>query len=120
MLRFLIFAYNSALAPADQKPDVAVQVQVVRDNQPVLTTALRKINTDGITDLARLPYAAEIPLNELLPGRYMLQCYSHRSRVKAEYLTTNSFRRLLISRDQALETDQRSNSSPPLTRRFAT
>ncbi len=71
-LRFLLFAYNSAFSPADQKPDVAVQVQVVRDNQPVLTTALRKINTDGIADLARLPYAAEIPLNELLPGRYML------------------------------------------------
>lgn len=72
MLRFLIFAYNSAFSPTDQKPDVAVQVQVIRDNQPVLTTALRKINTEGITDLARLPYAAEIPLNELLPGRYML------------------------------------------------
>lgn len=72
MLRFLFFAYNGAFSPADQKPDVAVQVQVIRDDQPVLTTALRKINTDGITDLARLPYAAEIPLNELLPGRYLL------------------------------------------------
>jgi VWFA-related protein len=71
-LRFLVFAYNSALSPADQKPDVAVQVQVVRDDQPVLTTALRKLNTDGVADLARIPYAAEIPLNELLPGRYML------------------------------------------------
>jgi VWFA-related protein len=72
MLRFLLFAYNGALSPADQKPDVAVQVQVIRDDQPVLTTALRKINADGITDLTRLPYAAEIPLNELLPGRYLL------------------------------------------------
>jgi VWFA-related protein len=71
-LRFLIFAYNSALSPTDQKPDIAVQVQVVRDDQPVITTALRKINTDGVADLARLPYAAEIPLSELLPGRYSL------------------------------------------------
>jgi VWFA-related protein len=71
-LRFLIFAYNSAFSPTDQKPDVAVQVQVVRDDQPVITTALRKVNTDGVTDLARLPYAAEIPLSELLPGRYSL------------------------------------------------
>lgn len=71
-LRFLLFAYNSALSSVDQKPDVAVQVQVVRDDQPVITTALRKINTDGVGDLARLPYAAEIPLSELLPGRYML------------------------------------------------
>ncbi len=72
-LRFLIFAYNTTVSPADQKPDVAVQVQVIRDNQPVITTALRKISTDGVLDLARLPYAAEIPLSDLLSGRYLLQ-----------------------------------------------
>jgi VWFA-related protein len=72
-LRFLVFAYNMAPSPADQKPDVAVQVQVLRDDQPVITTALRKINTEGVADLTRLPYAAEIPMNELLPGRYVLQ-----------------------------------------------
>ncbi len=72
-LRFLIFAYNADLSPADQKPDVAIQVQVVRDDQPVITTALRKITVDTFTDLARLPYAAEIPVNALQPGRYMLQ-----------------------------------------------
>jgi VWFA-related protein len=72
-LRFLIFAYNSAFSSADQKPDVAVQVQVIRDDQPVITTALRKISTDGVADLLRLPYAAEIPLSELQPGRYLLQ-----------------------------------------------
>jgi len=72
-LRFLIFAYNATLSSADQKPDVAVQVQVIRDDQPVLTTALRKVGTDGVTDLERLPYAAEIPLSELTPGRYLLQ-----------------------------------------------
>lgn len=72
-LRFLIFVYNAQISSADQKPDVAVQVQVIRDDQPVLTTALRKVNADGVLDLARLPYAAEIPLSELLPGRYVLQ-----------------------------------------------
>jgi VWFA-related protein len=72
-LRFLIFAYNATFATTDQKPDVAVQVQVIRDDQPVITTALRKVNTEGVTDLARLPYAAEIPLGELVPGRYLLK-----------------------------------------------
>jgi hypothetical protein len=71
-LRFLVFAYNAVVSPADQKPDVAIQVQVVRDDQPVITTALRKIGTDQNTDLARLPYAAEIPLSDLATGRYML------------------------------------------------
>jgi len=72
-LRFLLFVYNTTFAPADQNPDAAVQVQVIRDDQPVVTTALRKISTEGVTDLARLPYAAEIPLTELLPGRYLLR-----------------------------------------------
>ncbi|HEX2268813.1 MAG TPA: VWA domain-containing protein, partial [Pyrinomonadaceae bacterium] len=72
-LRFLVFAYNATLSTADKKPDVAIQVQVIRDDQPVITTALRKIATDSLTDLARLPYAAEIPLSGLQPGRYQLQ-----------------------------------------------
>jgi hypothetical protein len=71
-LRFLLFAYNTVFSPVDQKPDVAVQVQVVRDDQPVITTALRKVSTDGVLDLLRLPYAAEVPLSELKPGRYLL------------------------------------------------
>lgn len=73
ILRFLLFVYNTTFSPTDQQPDAAVQIQVIRDDQPVITTALRKVNTDGVTDLARLPYAAEIPLRELLPGRYMLK-----------------------------------------------
>lgn len=72
-LRFLLFAYNAVSSPADQKPDVAVQVQVIRDDQPVITTALRKVSTEGVMDLLRLPYAAEIPLSALKPGHYALQ-----------------------------------------------
>lgn len=71
LLRFLFFVYNAGL-DADGKPDAAAQIQVVRDEQPVVTTALRKINSEGITDLARLPYAAEMPLKELSVGRYVL------------------------------------------------
>lgn len=72
-LRFLIFAYNTIFSPADRKPDIAVQVQVIRDDQPVLTTALRKVTTEGVADLTRLPYAAEIPMSDMQPGRYLLQ-----------------------------------------------
>lgn len=72
-LRFLVFVYNAALAPAEAKPDVAIQVQVVRDAQPVVTTALRKVPTVDVTDPARIPYAAEIPLSGLPAGRYLLQ-----------------------------------------------
>ena len=71
-LRFLVLVYNAALA-ADSKPDVAVQVQIVRDEQPVTTTALKKISVDGITDLTKIPYASEVSLSGLPSGRYLLQ-----------------------------------------------
>jgi hypothetical protein len=69
----MAFAYNATLSQTDQQPDLAVQVQVIRDDQPVVTTAVRKVSTEGMPDLARIPYAAEIPLNGLQPGRYILQ-----------------------------------------------
>ncbi len=72
-LRFLVFTYNAIRSTTDGTPDVAIQVQVVRDNQPVVTTPLKKIATEGIVDLARLPYAAEIPLSGLSSGYYLLR-----------------------------------------------
>ena len=72
-LRFLVMVYNSALAPSDSKPDLAIQVQVVRDDQPVVTTALKKVSVNDLPDLTRIPYAAEIPLSGLPVGRYLLR-----------------------------------------------
>ena len=72
-LRFMVLVYNAALAPTDSRPDIAVQVQIVRDEQPVTTTALKKISVEGISDLTKIPYAAEVSLNGLPAGRYLLQ-----------------------------------------------
>lgn len=72
-LRYLIFVYNSAPGPMDSVPDVAMQMQILRDNQPVATTTMKKVSTDGVQDLPRLPYAAEIPLAGLPAGHYILQ-----------------------------------------------
>ncbi len=71
-LRFLFFTYNAARAPSDSKPDLAIQVQVLRENQPVVTTSSKKIVTENI-DLERLPYAADLSLAGLPAGRYLLQ-----------------------------------------------
>lgn len=70
-LRFFIFVYNAKRA-SDSLPDVAIQVQILRDKQPVLTTALKKLSTEGV-DLERLPYAADLSLAGLSTGRYVLQ-----------------------------------------------
>ncbi|MEK6281625.1 MAG: VWA domain-containing protein [Acidobacteriota bacterium] len=71
-LRFLVFVYHATPSPTDSKPDLAVQVQVVRDEQPVMTAALKKISTEGIVDLKRIPYAAEVTLAGLPSGSYQL------------------------------------------------
>jgi hypothetical protein len=97
MLRFLTFIYNAAgtadastaslpaatgtpaesvpastiLGPANG-PDLAVQVQIFRDNEPVVTAPLHKIQVEATSDPRRLPYAAEVSLDGLPPGRYLL------------------------------------------------
>jgi VWFA-related protein len=71
-LRFLTFVYNSAPASAGT-PDVALQVQIFRDDQPVFTAPLSKLRADAGADFARLPYMAELSLSTFPPGRYVLQ-----------------------------------------------
>lgn len=71
-LRFLLFAYNVQPSPSNAKPDLTVQVEVLRDNGPVLTIEPRKVNTQGVTDLTQIPYAAELRLRTLSPGKYVL------------------------------------------------
>jgi hypothetical protein len=62
----------SSVIGADNSPDLAVQVQLFRDNEPVITTPLHKIQVEGSSDVRRLPYAAEVTLGGLQPGRYVL------------------------------------------------
>jgi VWFA-related protein len=70
--RFLVYLYNAALG-SDAKPDIAAQVQVFRDDQPVITTPLRKVDTEGFTEFSRLPYAAEVSMSGIPAGRYELR-----------------------------------------------
>ena len=87
-LRLVTIIYNAASRPESTsgngnplpagstppaKPDLAVQIQVFRDDEPVVTDALHRISTDGATDLARIEYAAELNLAGLAPGKYVLQ-----------------------------------------------
>src|SRR6185436_3772863 len=89
-LRFVAYIYNaipSGAAPqsgagpgpgmltsGSTKPaalDLATQVQIFRDNEPVITTPLRKLTPNG-ADLRRIPYSAEVKLDQLRPGSYVL------------------------------------------------
>ncbi|HEY0077286.1 MAG TPA: VWA domain-containing protein [Pyrinomonadaceae bacterium] len=70
-LRFILHIYNAARGATE--PDVALQIQLLRDDQPVVTTPLRKLSTEGVTDFTRIPYGAEINLEGIPSGRYVLQ-----------------------------------------------
>jgi VWFA-related protein len=73
VLRFILYTYNAARGSKGAAPDVAMQLQIMRDDQPVITSPLRKVTTDGLSDFAYIPYAAELDLAGLPPGRYILQ-----------------------------------------------
>ena len=68
-LRFVVFIYNLG---SKGRLDAVLQAQILRGDQPVFTSPASKVVVAG-KDLARIPYGAEIPLNSLAPGRYVLQ-----------------------------------------------
>ncbi|MGI8555604.1 MAG: VWA domain-containing protein, partial [Pyrinomonadaceae bacterium] len=72
-LRYLIFIYNAATEKTGADlPDVTLQTEILRGGEVVLTSPPHKISVEG-QDAARLPYAAEIPLNTFSAGRYVLR-----------------------------------------------
>ncbi|HSS21080.1 MAG TPA: VWA domain-containing protein [Pyrinomonadaceae bacterium] len=73
-IRFFASIYNAARgSEAGAKPDVSIQTRIFRDDQTVFTGPVVRAATEGVDDLTRLPYAAEISLRTLKPGRYLLE-----------------------------------------------
>jgi VWFA-related protein len=70
-LLFQTFVYNATRTA--MAPDVALQVQIFRDDQPVITVPIRKLSTEGIADLTRIPYEDDFALDQLPAGRYVMQ-----------------------------------------------
>lgn len=73
-LNFWVFIYNATRdAGGTGAANLTAQVQILRDGQPIVTTPQRKLTTQGMTDLARIPYGGDIPLKSLAAGRYELR-----------------------------------------------
>ncbi len=70
-LGYWVFAYN-AKRDSNGNPQLAVQAQILRDGQVVLSSPQRKINNAG-PDAARIPFGEEIALKTLAPGKYDLK-----------------------------------------------
>lgn len=71
-LNFLTMIYNAARVN-NGAPDLEAQLTISRNGQAVITSPLRKVPTDVNTDLVRIVYGADIGLQTLPPGRYLLQ-----------------------------------------------
>jgi hypothetical protein len=89
VLRYQAYIYNAARGtlPAN----VEIQTQVWRDNRPVVTMPPIKLPTDTTKDVARLPYWAEVSLNQLPPGRYALQVTAFDRATKSSASQTAGF-----------------------------
>ena len=73
LLRFIVYIYNATLAPTDSKPNLVMQVQVLRDRQPIITTPVKEVSTAGLKDLNRISSGGDLSLESLAPGRYLLE-----------------------------------------------
>jgi VWFA-related protein len=73
-LLYLVYIYNATHADATSaaRPDIALQVKIFRDDQMVVALPPRQLSIES-QDPNRLASAAEIPLQELPTGQYVLQ-----------------------------------------------
>jgi hypothetical protein len=67
----MTYVYNAQAGPTG--PDVAIQVTVMREDQPVMTRPLVKVGTSGLPDMLRIPYGEDFDLGSLPAGRYVLR-----------------------------------------------
>jgi hypothetical protein len=70
-LRLFLCAYNVARNASDSRPDAAIDVRLMRGTRTVMRTGVKKM-TANISEPDSLPYAADLSLADLPPGRYVL------------------------------------------------
>jgi VWFA-related protein len=72
-LNFWVFVYNAIQnANADKTPNLAAQIQVLREGQAVSTNKY-PLKFKDMSDPARIPFGGEVNLNNLAPGYYELK-----------------------------------------------
>ena len=72
-LRLLTYIYNATSSAIGQAPQLNARVDIFRGNDPVVSTPARAIETKGVEDTARIPYAGEFNLASLAKGRYRIR-----------------------------------------------
>ncbi len=73
-LQVLTYVYNAKpIAANENEPDLKIDVKILQSGKAVLSPALRELILDNKSDGTSYPYAAEVPLNGLSAGEYVLQ-----------------------------------------------
>ena len=70
-LGFFTYVYNSQQAGSES--DVALQIHILRDNEPVITKPSIKLEAAGAPDPTRIAYGEDLSLADLPAGRYLLR-----------------------------------------------
>ena len=89
VLRFQTYVYNAAKGATT--PEIEIQARVLKNGKSVMSLAPARVPTDTTKDLGRLPYWAEMALDELPPGRYTLQVTATDRVTKTAVSQTNNF-----------------------------
>jgi VWFA-related protein len=69
-LTFLTVIYNAAAGSA---PKLDAQIEILRGGQRVVASPVLPVIVEANSDLARIPYGANVGLKNLAPGRYVLK-----------------------------------------------
>jgi VWFA-related protein len=89
ILRFQSYIYNAERGTT--AADVEMQARILRNDTTVIVMAPARLPTETTTDQLRLPYWAEIALDQLAPGRYVLQLTATDRRIKATTIQETDF-----------------------------
>ena len=71
-LNYWVFVYNANQTGAEKAPNLAAQVQVLREGQTV-TTNRYPLKFKELPDPARIPFGGDLILSKLAPGYYELR-----------------------------------------------
>jgi VWFA-related protein len=69
-MTFFTVIYNAASAPA---PKLEAQIEILRGGQRVVASPVMPVVVESNSDVARIPYGANVGLKTLAPGRYVLK-----------------------------------------------
>jgi VWFA-related protein len=71
-LRFQFNIYNAKVGPEASAPDLVMELQALRDRQPVITIPERQIGVPRSQVTEQIRTGGEFSLRDLTPGRYVL------------------------------------------------